>query len=411
MARHFAHWLKAYTDFAVDSESPLKFHFWTGVATIAGALRRRVWIDMHKFQWTPNFYIILVAPAGIVQKSTTIGVGLKLLEKVPGINFGPESMTWQALGGSLEKATEFAVYFDKKGVEQKIAMSCVTVGVGELGTFLRTDDDQLLSVLIRMWDGQTDTFRHETKSSGKIEIKHPWLNFISATTPAWLRANFPEAMIGGGFCSRVVFVFSKQKRQLVPYPDEVIPDDTYKKVEQQLVEDLVEISKLAGPYSLSPLARDWGRDWYARHNSPSGRSSHLASDRYGGYLARKQTHLHKFAIVVAASKRDQLIIEEDDLIEAETILTATEKDMIDVFESVGVVDEAQHVHELVSFVRNAGGHSTDELWKRSMKIMNLAEFRGALQSALYGNLLMVVKKDGEDWIVPAGLVTDPLDPS
>ncbi len=82
-----------------------------------------------------------------------------------------------------------------------MAMSCLTVQVSELGTFLRTDDDQLMSFLIRMWEGQIDKFRHETVSGGATEIDNPWLNIIAATTPSWLKSNFPEAMIGGGLTS------------------------------------------------------------------------------------------------------------------------------------------------------------------------------------------------------------------
>ena len=90
------------------------------------------------------------------------------------------------------------------------------------------------------------------------------------------------------------------------------------------LEDLIEISKITGPYTLSPFARQWGRAWYNDHNNPDLRPAHLSSDRYGGYLARKQTHLHKFAIILAASKRDARVIEEEDLKEAEQIITGAD---------------------------------------------------------------------------------------
>jgi hypothetical protein len=76
--RHFKHWLKAYLDYTSASEAPDAFHFWTGVSTIAGALRRHVWVEQHIFQWIPNFYIIFVAPAGVATKSTTLNLGMGL---------------------------------------------------------------------------------------------------------------------------------------------------------------------------------------------------------------------------------------------------------------------------------------------------------------------------------------------
>jgi hypothetical protein len=65
MARKLKDWLSAYVDYASYSEAPKRMHFWCGVAAIAGALRRRTWIDMSYFRWYPNFYIIIVAPPGI----------------------------------------------------------------------------------------------------------------------------------------------------------------------------------------------------------------------------------------------------------------------------------------------------------------------------------------------------------
>jgi len=88
-------WIQSYLEYSSLSEAPENFHFWTAVSCIAGALRRRVWIDQGYFQWTPNFYIIFTAPPGIVSKSTTASIGMRLLREVPGIQFGPDaSSAW-----------------------------------------------------------------------------------------------------------------------------------------------------------------------------------------------------------------------------------------------------------------------------------------------------------------------------
>jgi Protein of unknown function (DUF3987) len=394
MVRKVPNWLKAYINYTKDSESPTPFHFWTGVSVLAGALRRRVWLDMRKFQWTPNFYIILVGPPGIAAKSTSIAMGMNLLSKVPGVKFGPESMTWQALGKDLEDAIEYIEYFRPDGHKERISMSCLTISISELGTFLRPDQDDHMSVLIRLWEGQQDTFRHKTKASGNIDIQNPWLNIIGATTPAWLKDNFPEGMIGGGLTSRVVFVYGDKKRNLIAYPDEVILPHDYQRMKDDLISDLVEISNLAGPYQLSTFAREWGRAWYSDHNNPDLRPPHLASERYGGYLARKQTHLHKFAIVLAAAKRSQLIIEEDDLREAEAIVTANEADMRKVFESIGVVTQSKYVQELVSIVQFAGWITSKQLWARSMAYMSFSDFNEAVRAAIHGGVLEVTSING-----------------
>lgn len=352
MSRHFKHWLDGYLEYTRDMESPTNFHFWTGIATIAGALRRKVWIDMRKFTWTPNFYIILVAPAGIAAKSTSISIGMDLLLKLPveaGVRFGPESMTWQKLADSLSESTEFVKYLDLKGKESLQPMSAITCAVSELGTFLTMDDDKLLSFLIRMWDGGDATFTHSTKASGNVEVRAPWLNMIAATTPAWLSQNFPAVMIGGGLASRIIFIHETQKRGLIPYPDEMQHDAEHERMRRELIDDLYKISQLAGPYFLDEDTRVWGRAWYLNHHN-GGRPIHMASERYSGYIARKQTHLHKVAMVVAASRRDELFIDKTDLIEAEHIIETMEKQMLKTFEAIGQNEIANALLEIRTFI-------------------------------------------------------------
>ncbi len=406
MPRHFKHWLDAYIEYTRDMESPLNFHFWTGIATIAGALRRRVWIDMRKFIWTPNFYIILVAPAGIAAKSTSISIGMDLLLKLPteaGIRFGPESMTWQKLADSLAESTEFVKYLDLKGRQSLQPMSAITCGVSELGTFLTMDDDKLLSFLIRMWDGGDATFTHSTKASGDVEVRAPWLNVIAATTPSWLSQNFPPVMIGGGLASRIIFIHETQKRALIPYPDEMQQDIEHERRKKELIDDLYHISQLAGPYFLNEEARIWGRAWYINHHH-GGRPIHMASERYSGYIARKQTHLHKVAMVVAASRRDELFIDISDLIEAERIINIMEKQMLKTFESIGQNEIANAILEIRSFISAQPGKRVRQ------DILQLNSFRNLrpkqLEEALSHGTNMGIFAIGSDNGIPVINLTE-----
>lgn len=390
MTRHFGNWLQAYMAYTADSEAPNDFHFWTGVWTIAGALRRRVWIDMRKFQWTCNFYIVLVAPPGIATKSTAARSGWRLLEKIKGIHFGPPSMTWQALTESLAAAIEHLDIVDRRtGELLLIPMSCLNILVSELGTFLKPQDSALMDVMTDLWDGQLSLWGHKTKTAGQVDIKNPWLNIIGCTTPAWLRSNFPEQLIGGGLTSRVVFVYGNTKRRLVPFPDEEVPEKVYYDIEQKLIDDLTEIASMQGEYHLTSEARAWGHQWYTKHWG-TDRPAHMASDRYEGYVARKQTHMMKLAIVLAASQSNLLEITQKHLEEAEALLTGTEPHMMKVFESIGMVDEAKHVAEICAYVRTHKMLTSDQLWSLVGSVMSQREFNEAIHAAVRGGALKVV---------------------
>lgn len=346
MTRQFDDWLKAYVEFTENSEAPELFHFWAGVSAIAACLRRRVWMDMHSFKWTPNFYIILVAPPGISTKSTTMSIAERMLRQL-GIKLGPSSMTWQALTLALEESKDIVEHEAfPNGIQ---IMSALTLAVSELGTMLKTKDGDLIDVLTDMWDGRETTWQHKTKTTGQTSIINPWLNIIGCTTPGWMRQYFPSYMIDGGLTSRMIFLWSDRKRRLIAYPDEFVKSGEFDAMQQRLIADLGEISKLCGPYTLSDGARLWGKKWYEEHWSNRPRA--LVSDRYGGYLARKQTHIHKLAMVLAAAQRDRLVVEVDELQRAERIMTSLELHMQKVFDSIGLNDTGKINGEVLNYLR------------------------------------------------------------
>lgn len=369
------------------SESPDAFHFWTGVATIAGALERKVWIDQLHFQWTPNFYIVLVGPPGVAAKSTSIRAGLSILEKVPGVFFGPSSSTWQALTEALQNAQKGVTV---PGLEEPEIMSCLTIGVSELGTFLRPDDKEFVDILTAMWDGQKEVWRRQTKTQGETVIHNAWLNIIGCTTPAWLKSNFPDVLIGGGLTSRMVFVFADAKRQFVAYPAKHVPSKTYREEEDHLLQDLLTISQLAGEYRLTPEAEAWGEEWYELHWT-SARNNHMASERFAGYYARKQTHLHKLAMVIAAAQRDDLVITQQDLEDANAIITDLEVDMQHVFSSIGVSQAAKISTEILALIRNHGKISVQDLWKLCFNTTAQKDFAEGVKGVVDAGYVKVYK--------------------
>lgn len=389
-------WLKAYVQHQRYSESPLAFHFWTGVATIAGALRRKVWIDQLHFQWTPNFYIMLVGPPGVAAKSTSLRAGLSLLEQIDGVVFGPQSMTWQALLDAFRAAQE-SVTIPSTG--QEVTMSCLTIGASELGTFLRPENREFLDLLTAMWDGQKEVFRRRIRTEETV-ITNPWINVIGCTTPSWLKDNFPEVLIGGGLTSRIVFVFAQKKRQLIAYPAREIPNASYLDEEKALVYDLNQIANLKGEYALTDDAYSWGETWYDHLNN-GPRPQHMASDKFQGYIARKQTHVHKLAMVLAASKRDNLIITTEDLIEADEHTTVLERDMLHVFASIGVAPGAKVTSEVLKIIKNYGVISYRDLWRECINTIDPKEFQSAIESASEAGFIQkqgpIVKDGKKDW--------------
>lgn len=388
--RRIDDWLKAFVNYASYGEAPLKTLFWTGVSTIAGALRRKVWIDQKYFQWTPCFYIIIVAPPGIISKSTTANIGIDLLRQVPGIKFGPDVVTWQSLVESMAKSKEA---FYNPLSKSFFPMCAVTIASDELGNFLDPTNKDMVNTLIALWDGKKGSFKKETKTSGKDSIENPWINMIGCTTPSWISDNFSENMVGGGYTSRCIFVYADHKRQLQAYPALSVPKDFDEK-RQELIEDLITIASLTGEYHLTDEALAWGIDWYEQHWTH--RPKHLDNDRFGGYLARKQTHIHKLAMVIAASRSNLLLIDKDCLEFAASMVTALEKELPRVFETIGQNDTTRGMATLVKIVLHKREISFTELYSQLFHVMPVKTFNDAIDSAVRaGYIRLVDSKEGK----------------
>jgi hypothetical protein len=346
---------------------------------------------MGYFTWKPNFFIVLVAPPGIVNKSTTSGVGMDLLRQVPGVNFGPDSVTWQALTQSFSQKTEMV----DMGTGELFPMSCLTIAASELGTFLDMRNREMIDVLVDLWDGRNVPWTKRTKMDGEEVIPNPWINIIAGTTPAWIRENIPEYAIGGGFTSRTVFVYADSKYQLVAYPGNHIPVE-FKDQRKLLIEDLIHISKMRGRFQITKEAYALGEKWYNDHwiETPD----HLKGDRIAGYSARKQTHMHKIAMILSAAQRDDMLIQPEDFEKALTMLGTIEENMTKVFDTITDRDDVKDLGVFLTVLNRIGATTKQHLYCELSTRMGhesfeacciAAVFAGKMEMRQLGSKLMV----------------------
>ncbi len=390
MPRNFSDWIPAYVAYANVTEAPKRMHFWTAVSTVAGALRRKVWIDLKRYAWRPSFYIVFVARPAIVAKTTTIDIGMDLLKKVPGIKFGPNAITPQALATAFAAASET---FEWAG--EFHPMSPLTFVVSELGSFLDLRDDVMINFLIELWDGRK-SYDKVTKTSGNDSIEAPYINILAGTTPHWIAANMPSYMIGGGLSSRCIFVFIEKKERYIAYVDEHVGTND-KTTEQQLIQDLEQISLLAGPMTITPAARVWGREWY--ENFCKQIELDMNSEQLNAYAVRKQTHLHKIAMVLSVSRGSSLEISTEDLQLANAMLLDIEADMPKVFGQIGRTDASVQAEQFIQYVKQKGIVPYAEAYKMvHIHFPDFRDFEGILSGAVQSKQIEVVVVAGQTMI-------------
>ena len=390
MSRHFVEgigWLEAYVKYASVTEAPKRMHFWAGVGAIAGVLRRRTWIDMRRFTWFPSFYVIYVAPPGIVAKSTTADIAMDLLKSVPGIKFGPNAITWQALVTAFAAASESFEYDDPELGPVWRPMSPLTLVASELGSLINLQDRDMVNLLIELWDGKKG-YEKITKMSGNDTIDAPWINLQGCTTPHWIADNMPPSTIGGGLSSRCIFIYAEQKERYVAYVDEVVSTGDAQ-MRLDLIQDLEQIAMLCGPFVIDERARKWGREWYERFWKDA--AARMDDQMLEGYAARKQTHLHKLAMVLSASRGASLIITREDLELANTMLEDIERDMQKVFSRMGRTDDSMQAERFIEYVRKKGIVPYDEAYKMiHVYFPDFRDFEGILTGAIRSGQIQMV---------------------
>jgi hypothetical protein len=386
--RVHANWLSAYLQYTEETEAPSDFHLWTAMVTLAGAVQRKVWIDLAHFQWVANLYVLLVGEPGIVTKSTSIRIGRNLLRGVKGFYQGPDSVTWQAL---IDSFGETSHAFKVEGGE--MVQSPISLYIAEVGNFLDPDNREAMDLLTDMWDGQATTFTRRTKAHGAQEIVNPWLNFIGCTTPTWIQNNFSADLVGGGFASRLIVVYGDKKRKYIAYPG-ISAGGLKVEMEESLSSDLRHIARLQGPMSLTKEALEWGEIWYA--GLQAGLGKEVISRRASGYYARKQTHLHKLAMLISIAESDELIITKEHLIRAEGILIPVERDIMRVLSNVtNRVVSSRNSLEIIQVLR-AGQNLTDnQVYSHLYSFMTKRDFDTALADLIAAGIIYAESVGGK----------------
>jgi hypothetical protein len=386
--RELPDWLSEFMETSKWGEAPPYFYFWTGVATIAAAMQRRTWLPMGTFTWYPNLYTILVAPPGIVQKSSTSDLGMRLLKQVPGIFQGPTTLTWQSLYDAFQ---EVGHEFEVSPTEVRTQFP-LYINSSELGITLKMQDTDMVDQLVHMWDGFE--LKKRTRMDGELVIPTPSLNLIACTTPSWIAENVPAYLIGGGLTSRMLFVYGEHKERYVAYPQRHIPAD-YLQRQARLVRDLERIHNLVGEFSLTEDAYKWGEEWYEDFHK--NQAPKLDKTLIGGYIARKQTLVHKVAMILTASLGDTMIITRATLERSAALISQLEENMPKVYSRIGLTADANASQKVVSFLERYGGKADFNILYRYMhsQYSDPVVFEGILRGMMEAKLITINKETRE----------------
>ncbi len=316
---------------------------------MASVLKRRVRVPkklLGGWEVSPTLYIVFVGPPGGPRKSTSANYSEDLLSEIPVVERVATSITKENL---LKKLSE-------------IDDSSLSIFSSEFAMFIQKSGFDMYDVLTHLFDANRDV-SVETLGRGLDFAEKPCVNLLACTTPDWISNNMPEHVIGGGFASRVIFVFEEEVRRRQLYYNKLGLDyERMKQMRLDLIDDLLHLAKdVAGDFEIeSSETEEYMEAWYREVARKAG--SIGENYRMRGYMERKPAHVHKLAMLLHLAYSDELVLTKDDFDGAIAILDDLEQKMPRTFSNIGKNPYAVDMNRMLEWIARRR-----EVTKRDLK--------------------------------------------
>jgi hypothetical protein len=337
--RRLENWIDYFDKYTSGLPSPDLFRKWGGIAAIAGALERKVWITTNMGSLHPNLYTVMVAPAGVGKTVITKTVQ-QMWQNLDDHFLASASVSKASLVDELREAERKGVITNGSGQGGfgQFHFNSLKILSNELGVLIPGYDNEFMNVLTDLYDGHHYSERKRSASLN-FKIDKPQINLLAATTPSYLNNVMPEGAWEQGFISRVILVYSGQTQIRDLFGGETRNE----KLGKDLAFDLNTIGKLYGAMEFTPDAAQAITQWHLAGGPPTPDHPRLAH-----YNTRRTAHLLKLCMVSCASAGDNLTISIDHYTEALDWLLEVENFMPDIFKAMNsggdsrVIEEAWH---------------------------------------------------------------------
>jgi hypothetical protein len=353
MPRKLDNWLLAYRDYTQGTESPESFHLWAGLSTIAAAAQRKIRLRVGGLRYHSNLLVVLVGPAGGPRKTTALDRARALIKRQE-----PDLVDLESHGIKLEMAPESA---SGAAIIRRLASianrehQSMSAFLGELGTLIKKQDEDMVNTLTNFWDCRTD-FEKDTVGRGAETITAPWLNILAATTPVWLSETLSSLAVEGGLVSRGLWVYEDKSRGRIAKPPAI--DN---QLHHLLVHDLADIARQSGWIELSDEADKRNIEWYEREFD----KELVIDPRFSTHRERKQANILKVAMLLALARGD-MTVELEDFENARALVSDLERGMLHVFQGVGKNIHSMDYERIKAHIRRSGSVHYKELIARNI---------------------------------------------
>lgn len=389
---------ESYLEYTRGGEVPICFHRWAAIVGIGALLERNAYLPFGHTQFYPNQYAMLIGNAG-TKKSTAIKLMKRLLIKVGFNNIAAERTSKEKYLADLAAQNDSSGEDDsllEKNIFGSVSDTEVTpnlIAADEANDFFGINNIDFLSILGSLWDWE-GKYENRIKTGKSDFIANPTINILAGNTPTGFATAFPSSILGQGFFSRLLLIYSEPTGTRITIPRTPAQEET-----EAILNLMAMIKQVAiGRYEYGPNAHELIDKIYQQIQP-------AADIRFESYQNRRLTHLLKLCLVIAACRFEK-VISETTVLQANTYLRYIERLMPKALGEFGKAKNSDISHRVLSVIETKFPISMRDLFKEVSSELEKPEQLGEIIRKLTmaekiqvaGHMFMPIRKiaDFED---------------
>ena len=336
-----------YLEYTRGGEVPIACHRWSAIVGIGALLERNVSINFGEADIFPNLYAMIIGKSA-TKKSTAIKRIKKILRDAGYNTFAADKTSKEKYLQDLAAQNAGSEGGDGTDILDRNIFGNVSdqlstpnfIAADEANDFFGINNESLLSLLGSLWDYE-GVYENRIKTGKSDFIPNPTVSILSGNTPTGFSQAFPPAIIGQGFFSRLLLIYSEPVDYRITIPRR--PSASEKEELIKLIHRIRE--QAVGSHDLevaSPIAFKLVDKIYNTY-------THIDDTRFEAYSNRRLHHLLKIVLIVSAAKLEKKI-SEDSVIQANTYLSYAESLMPKALGEFGKAKNSDITHKILNII-------------------------------------------------------------
>lgn len=292
------------TDFV---ETPKQWIYWSGLTTISAIVSPSIHIDKGAYKLKPNLYVLLIGRSGLGK-----GFGPSVSKKLVGMVNNTRVISGRGSIEGIIKELAIVKAREDGSIPFKDARGYLCSGEFASSLYEAT---HALTILTDLYDAHYNPEWVNTLKNSPVEkLRFPCLTLLSGANQDMFDLTVDKSHLGGGFIGRTLLINADKRfrSNSMIYEEGEEPDNVdYEK----LACYLKKISKLEGGMKWSREAKKAYNEWFYPYRDAD------IEDKTGTH-DRLNDHIIKVAACISLSRKDDMVIEEQDIEESITACSA-----------------------------------------------------------------------------------------